>query len=263
MNYRTICFAAMCLASVSATAADGPKRELTDSERASMKKERIARVGGLLPRPGTPAGRIVFVNNQTAVPVEDLMATQERNSMKLRGLCHWTNNVPATVASASAVKDGLKANFALFVIDDAKMPMSLVAMEDKWAFVNIAPLKNGTGADGELLRHRAKNELARVYGVLCGGSASQFKSKLMNAVDTPNDLNGCTDELPVDTTAKMMQYVELRGCKPLQLAPYIRACQEGWAPEPTNDVQRAIWDKVHAQPTEPIKIKPETKKVTE
>ena len=42
MNYRTICFAAMCLASVSAMAADGPKRELTDSERASMKKERIA-----------------------------------------------------------------------------------------------------------------------------------------------------------------------------------------------------------------------------
>ena len=41
---------------------------------------------------------------------------------------------------------------------------------------------------------------------------------------------------------------------------YRKACEEGWAPAPTNDVQKAIWDKVHAMPTEPIKIKPETKK---
>jgi len=261
MNYRTMCLAAMCLASVTAAAeaAGAQKRELSESERASMKAERIARVGGLLARPGTPAGRIVFVNNQTAVPAEDLKATQERNSVKLRGLCSWTNDVPATVESATAVRKGLKANFAVFVIDDAKMPMSLVAMEDKWAFVNVAPLKEA-GADGELVRHRAKNELARVYGVLCGGAASQFKSKLMNTVDSPKDLNGCTDELPVDTTAKMMQYVELRGCKPLQLAPYSRACREGWAPAPTNDVQRAIWNEVHAIPDKPLTIEYKPKK---
>ena len=42
--------------------------------------------------------------------------------------------------------------------------------------------------------------------------------------------------------------------------PYLVAVQEGWAPQPTNDVQKAIWDKVHALPTEPIKIKPEEKK---
>ena len=41
---------------------------------------------------------------------------------------------------------------------------------------------------------------------------------------------------------------------------YKTACREGWAPAPTNDVQKAIWDKVHAMPTEPIKIKPEEKK---
>ena len=34
-------------------------------------------------------------------------------------------------------------------------------------------------------------------------------------------------------------------------------------PAPTNDVQKAIWDEIHAMPTEPIKIKPETKKVSD
>ena len=258
MNYRTmICLATMCLASTLALA-DAKQVPVKDGKPTS-KEERIARVGGLLPRPGTPTGKIVFVNNQKAVPVEDLKATQERNSLKLRGLCHWTNDVPATVESAASVKQGLKANFALFIVDDAKLPMSLIAVEDKWAFVNIAPLK-GSGVDGELLRQRAKNELARVFGGLCGGMSSQFKSKLMNTVDSPKDLNGCTDELPVDTTAKMMQYVELRGCKPLQLAPYSRACREGWAPPPTNDVQRAIWEKVHAIPDNPMKIEYDPKK---
>jgi hypothetical protein len=50
------------------------------------------------------------------------------------------------------------------------------------------------------------------------------------------------------------------GVLPAQRATYLKACEEGWAPAPTNDVQKAIWDKVHAMPTEPIKIKPETKK---
>ena len=258
MNKRTTYLAAVCL--VSAVAIADQKQEPSAAEREAMKQERIARIGGLLPRPGTPSGRIVFANCQSAVPEADLRETQERNSSKIRGVCHWTNGVAVTAASASAVRKAMNADFAVFIVDDASLPMSLVALEARWAFVNVAPLK-GDGVGEDLVRHRTKNELARIYGVLCGGVSSRFKSKLVNQVDSPEDLNGCTDELPVDITANMMQYVESRGCKPVRLVPYTRACQEGWAPAPTNDVQKAIWDKVHALPTEPIKIKPETKKV--
>ena len=38
------------------------------------------------------------------------------------------------------------------------------------------------------------------------------------------------------------------------VATYKRACREGWAPTPTNDVQRAIWEKVHAIPDKPLTI---------
>ena len=30
--------------------------------------------------------------------------------------------------------------------------------------------------------------------------------------------------------------------------------EEGWSPSPTNDVQRAIWEKVHAIPDKPLTI---------
>ena len=45
-----------------------------------------------------------------------------------------------------------------------------------------------------------------------------------------------------------------------EVSTYKKACEEGWAPNPTNEFQKAIWDKVHELPTEPIKIKPEEKK---
>jgi hypothetical protein len=42
--------------------------------------------------------------------------------------------------------------------------------------------------------------------------------------------------------------------------PYHIACQEGWTPTPTNEYQKAIWDKVHAAPKNPMKIEFDPKK---
>ena len=61
--------------------------------------------------------------------------------------------------------------------------------------------------------------------------------------------------------ANVMDVAEKFGLKAYRPTAYIRACMEGWAPAPTNDIQKAIWDKVHAMPTAPLAIKPETKKV--
>ena len=45
-----------------------------------------------------------------------------------------------------------------------------------------------------------------------------------------------------------------RGCQHGKRAVYRKACMDGWAPAPTNEYQKAIWDQVHAIPTKPIKI---------
>ena len=41
---------------------------------------------------------------------------------------------------------------------------------------------------------------------------------------------------------------------------YSAAVQEGWAPTPTDTVQKAIWDKVNATPKTPMKIEFDPKK---
>ena len=78
-------------------------------------------------------------------------------------------------------------------------------------------------------------------------------------VDVP-DLDRCLADPPGDMTPRMSGYLEKGGIRPEQKVFYRKAVEEGWAPAPTNEFQRAIWDKVHAMPTEPLKIKPETKK---
>ena len=251
MNLKTIIIGLTLIASGYAMAES--KAELTPEQRAERREALIARVGGLVPRQGTPLGRIAFVNAQKRVPVEEFKATFERNSSKVKGVDFWTDAESVSVANANELRKANNAQIAIFFVDVPDLPMSLMAVEEGWAIINIRALGDEkTSAD--LLRHRSKNEFARIYGIICGGVASQFKSRIMNEVSKPSDLNGCTDELPVDVTAKMPIYLEAHGIKSLQLIPYRRACQEGWAPAPTNEVQQAIWDKVHSIPDKPLTI---------
>ena len=235
------------------------KTELTPEQRAERRDALIARVGGLVSRPGTPSGRIAFVNTQKRIPIDEFKSAFTKNSTKVRGVDYWTDAESVTVTNANELRKTNKAELAVFIVDVEGLPMSLVALEEGWAIMNIRALGDSkTSAD--LLRHRAKNEFARVFGILCGGASSQFKSQIMNTVNNPTDLNGCTDELPVDVTAKMLPYLEARGVKSEQLIPYRRAVQEGWAKPPTNDVQKTIWEQVHAIPDNPITIEYDPKK---
>jgi hypothetical protein len=45
-----------------------------------------------------------------------------------------------------------------------------------------------------------------------------------------------------------------------RIVPYKLACEEGWAPAPTNEYQKAIWDETHAIPANPMKIEFDPKK---
>ena len=59
---------------------------------------------------------------------------------------------------------------------------------------------------------------------------------------------------------KMINNAKLMGVAVRRRVSYRKACQEGWAPAPTNDIQKAIWDKVHAVPATPMKIEFDPKK---
>lgn len=221
------------------------------------------RAGGLVTVKGTPTGSILVVNAQKKVTPDNFDISKQTPTLaRLATVTKVVDGAPATPATAAAMRAKAKADFALFIVDDKTLPPSLVAVEERWAIMNVAALEKGAKTP-EVTRIRARNEFARVYAMLCGGFCSQYKAPLTNLVKDVSDLDDVLFTLPVDMGQRMYPYLAFCGVRPERRVPYAVACREGWAAAPTNEFQKAVWDKVHALPKKPIRIAPESKKVKE
>ena len=212
---------------------------------------RIAKQGGEIIRKGTFEGKVSIINQQTRLSTSDCEAIARLFAEQTQ--C----NIVADNGDGAAVK--------LYLIDDPKEPMVLLATEDHWGKLNVAKLVDdlpGENAKKKFFVPRARKMMIKSLSLLMGGGSSQFPGNIMNTAKI-RDLDLMKESIPVDMIEYYQTYLKALGVTPMKKTTYLRACREGWAPAPTNDVQKAIWDKIHALPTEPIKIKPETKKVTE
>lgn len=167
-----------------------------------------------------------------------------------------------TTARSIAGKRDVEAVARVTVVSKADAPMLICAPDEGWAEVNVRPLAED-GANDFIQRTRLQKAVVRAmcYALGCGNSSVQ--PCVMTEVNAPGDLDKLAKVMSPETVGKVFCTARNRGGMPRQYASYRKACQEGWAPAPTNDIQKAIWDKVHAMPTAPLKIKPETKKVAE
>ena len=239
---------------------------VTNAEGKVVKKvnrERLNRLmyernGGKIQRPGTKKGTITYVNAQTSAPVKWL----EANAAVFAERCKF--NIKVKTGRFEFPSPTVSGEASLFVVDDAKLPVILHAPESRWCMVNVAPLKSGNGSKPQFFAARVQKELTRGFCLLAGAQNSSYPDSLTGCIVNPSDLDKFADcRLPIDVLNRFPSYLKGYGITPEVQSTYKRACEEGWAPAPTNDVQKAIWDKVHAMPTAPLKIKPETKKVKE
>lgn len=132
--------------------------------------------------------------------------------------------------------------------------------EEFRATVNVKALSSD-GAAPDVVATRLQKELSRAALYLMG-SGCAF-GDVTSPVRGLKELDGITFLSAQPETLMHLNAKTAAGVQLIRFATYRTACQEGWAPAPTNDVQKAVWDEVHAMPTAPIKIKPETKKVRE
>ena len=215
--------------------------------------------GGDIERPESFKGKVAIIDTQDKVP----FASAEQAAALLAEAVGC--NIVAEKAAAGKAEDLLrasKAQVAVVVVNDEATPAMLLAPEDHWGVVNVAKLVGDLPTDkakARFIGSRARKEIVRAFSILCGGGASQFPGNMMNAV-TMKQLDVSVDSIPVDMIQFYQVYLKELGVTQRSVTNYRTAVKEGWAPQPTNDVQRAIWDKVHEMPTEPLKIKSETKK---
>ena len=239
---------------------DPAKDKPTTQEEIELRKQWIAKrryehFGGELERPGSVKGVIAVVNCQKGVAA----------SILNEGIAYLRKNTFFDIQlrdGSFAIEDvKLSGDFSLFIIEDDKLPTMLLAPESKWAALNVAPLKTGRGEKPAFLKARVLKEMSRTFAGLCGGISSNYPDSLTTGIYNLDQLDRQEDNrLSVDVISRFGPCLLNAGITPAIITSYRVACKQGWAPVPTNDVQKAIWEEMHKLPEKPIKIDFDPKK---
>lgn len=250
-NVKTIALAILALSAGSSYAAEKMTSEA-----------RIAQLGGFVSYPNSQKGSVAFVNTQKSVnlsgPLGEMLTFLSRVMPIKIDVIEKAPAEPLEILKASG------ANYAVIVVDDPKYPTSMIVPEEAYAVVNVGKYKANLKLpeDRAVYERRCARGALKAFVLLCSGGGSRYPAGVAFTHNV-RELDGVHDKLAVDTQDSIKKYLGAVGITPLRRTIYRRACEEGWAPAPTNEFQKAIWDKVHALPANPIKIKPETKPVKE
>lgn len=224
-------------------------------DRRKMAQRWYQRTGGHLEVPNSRQGRIVFVDAQSGI----CRAWLNEFVRKHQSLHHFDFSVED--GSFALPRPVLHGNATLYVVNDAMLPSLLHAPEDRWTMVNVSRLREGNGQKPQFFEARVKKELTRGFCLLAGTQTSNYPGSLLTTVTAPEDLDKFMDaELPIDIPERFKPYLAGFGIRPAVFTTYKKACYEGWAPAPTNDVQRAIWEQVHQIPDKPLTIEYDPKR---
>jgi len=146
------------------------------------------------------------------------------------------------------------------IVDDAKLPMILVAPDRKWTILNVAQIKADAPSPEKLFERFNKLYWCAIARAL-GAGISSYAGCVLVPFSTVAEIDAIKATKPCpEPFNKMIDTGNAYGIKTLSIATYRTACEKGWAPQPTNDVQKAIWDEVHAIPQKPMKIEFDPKK---
>ena len=230
-------------AATSGTSAS-PSRKVTRVMDPAALSNMLAKTGGILQTP-VLGPSVLFLNTQKRVPasvVHDALASLNT----LLRLSFSYRDKPSVTPVADAVSVLSDTNVAaVIVIGDAEgYPSLLVAPESRWALVNVAALA-GSGVSAEILSERVRKETLRAFGYVMGAANSTSESCLMRFVMSPADLDAIQVRLFCpEPLNKFLAQAKKLGVTQARRTTYRKAVEEGWAPAPTNDFQRTIWNEL-------------------
>ena len=160
----------------------------------------------------------------------------------------------ALVAKAQETVNSDKTGAAVLIIDDAALPFRIFSDESNWAILNLAFLHEGEPKP-EVFETRVEKMLWRTLArALQVGSVANTPSVLQPFKTLKElDANTATRPSPEGYNA-FIDNAKAYGIGTISIASYRDACHKGWAPYPTNEVQKAIWDEIRQLPSKPIKI---------
>lgn len=198
-----------------------------DAKRIAARQRMLEKTGGIIEKAGT--GRVVVVNAQDKIPARTIA---ERINMLNKAVRVRIDIEKGSWKFGDKVPEG--ANAAIFVVNNPDLPISLLAIEEQWGVLNVAKLDKG---------RRFNRAFVRVAISTLGAGVSQFKGSPMQPVTCVEDLDKLDgDGITIDALRSILSNLQRIGVTQPTKTTYRKACMEGWAPSPTNDYQKAIWD---------------------
>ena len=235
-----------------------PDRERHLALRRAAVARRISSEGGYV-ESVSKGGKVSIVDAQSVVPrvVLETVAASIRRTL---WLAVDVNN--GETGKQYRPKEGYPIVISL--TDTGNGTTLLVAPEQCWAVIDTKSLSNDSPSE-KVLADRTQKEIWRALAIILGVSNSSVQPCVMSQVNSLNDLDAIKTNVPSPEPFIIMGRVALHlGLSRVVRASYRRACQEGWAPLPTNDVQKAIFEQVKADkergPTNPLTIQPPNQK---
>lgn len=206
-------------------------------------------------------GTFLFVNTQSVVPIAPFARIVKRLSDDFNIDVRLVSDDAPDMRAVPTRLAELNAKGAIWIVNDPMLPLVLAACENGWGILNVAPILADAPSqekiDGRIVRV-ANRLFAYIHGAYDSTMMPQCVLKEAHGMNGLDALI-CRDYSP-EAFSKVSSFLSGAGYKQARRGTYYDACEEGWAPAPTNDVQKAIWDKVHQMPTKPIRILPESKR---
>lgn len=238
---KRVLLVGLCVAAWMAFAKEAAEKkpELTDAEKAAKRAERIEAAGGFV-ETGAKGPVIRVASCQARIPDAELEKAVA--DMKLFMKLH--TSFAKAAPDVDARKAAAEKDTACFiqVVDVPGEPALVIIPEESRARVNVAPLM--ADVDAAKAAKRVRREIWRAFGYLFGAPADRMGA--MMPVRSMKELDAIGTE-QISPMAIMVTTAQCRklGMEPPKRALYRKACKEGWAPAPTNDVQKALWKEFH------------------
>ena len=220
-------------------AASAPSGEANDGE------DDMREFGGFIDVP--PVGPAMIIADarsviDSAVPAR--VARTVREMLKLGALSKASPLIAGETpfAHAVSVRKAEKGLLVILLCDGVKgEPALAVYPEERVAIVSAAAAT--AFAKGQDAEKRLVKEIWRGIGFICGAGYDKYAAGVMQPVSSPLELDMVQWQVihPL-SFERMNKFFAKYGVGRCRRYTYKRACEEGWAPPPTNDYQRAIWE---------------------
>lgn len=218
----------------------------TKEEAIEGHRKLVEKVGGMVERPAEGPS-VLFVNEQRLL-ADDAVAGaigDLTKKMRLRNIVVSGTGLPQPSVLWTNYLADSEIAAAIAVCDMTNAPALTVYPELRAAVVNMAALVSD---DKALMGERLRKEIWRAFGFVFGGGYTvAYPKAALRPIGSLAELDR-TDcvALSIDSMQTINKIMERWGMTPVKKTSYKRAVEEGWAPAPTNDIQRAIWDAARA-----------------